>query len=210
MADAKPCRRPRTRTPVRSEPLSHGHHAALDDLRFIRQTMERSSAFTAVPGWGQTLVGITALIAALFAGRQPAVNRWLAVWLAEAALATAIGLTAMQRKSRSAGTALLSGPGRKFALGFLPPLLVGAVMTALLYRLGLTRFLPGVWALLYGAAVMSGGVLSVPIVPVMGACFVTSGALALLLPSWGNWILAASFGGLHLAFGIAIARRHGG
>ncbi len=210
MTDPKPCRRPRARALARPEPAFHGQHAALEDLRFIRQTIERSSAFTAVPGWGQTVVGGTALAAALFAQRQATTKAWIAVWLTEAVLGAAIAGLAMHHKSRRAGGPLLSGPARKFALGFLPPLLAGAVMTALLYRLGLTRFLPGTWALFYGAAVMSGGVLSVPIVPLMGACFVTAGVLALLQPVWGNWILAASFGGLHLVFGAVIARRHGG
>jgi hypothetical protein len=195
---------------MRQDSAVPGRHAALDDLRYIRETMERSSAFTAVPGWGQTIVGITAIAAALVARRQPTVNSWIAVWLAEAFLSTTIAIVTIQRKARRSGTPLFSGPGRKFALGFLPPLLAGAISTALLYRMGLARFLPGSWALFYGAAVMSGGVLSVSIVPVMGACFISSGVLALLLPVWGNWILAASFGGLHIAFGIAIARRHGG
>jgi hypothetical protein len=172
--------------------------------------MERSAAFTAVSGWGQTAIGVTALLAALLAAHQPSAARWTAVWLGEACLALAIASVALSVKAQRTGAPLLTGPGRKFALGFLPPLAAGAVMTVLLYRAGMTGLLPGAWGVLYGAAVISGGVLSVPAVPVMGAGFMASGLLALLAPGWGNWIMAVSFGGLHIAFGVAIARKHGG
>jgi hypothetical protein len=172
--------------------------------------MERSATFTAVSGWGLTAIGVSALLAALLAARQPSAARWTAVWLGEACLALAIASVAMSIKAQRTGAPLLTGPGRKFALGFSPPLAAGAVMTVILYRAGMTGLLPGAWGVLYGAAVVSGGALSVPAVPVMGACFMVSGLLALVTPAWGNWIMAASFGGLHIVFGMAMARKHGG
>src|SRR2546430_7319911 len=66
------------------------HDRALDNLRYIRQTMERAGSFTAVPGWGQAAVGATALVAALLAARQPTPELWLATWLGEAGVALAI------------------------------------------------------------------------------------------------------------------------
>ncbi len=204
-----PEHRPRRRnlhTTVRSLPL----HAA-DDLRFIRETMERSSSFTAVPGWGQVAMGFTALGAAFIARLQSTPAAWLQVWLGEALVAVAIGLSATRSKALRTGLPLTSGPGRNFAATFLPPMAAGALLTVMLYRAGLARALPGTWLLLYGTGVVTGGALSVAIVPVMGACFMLAGAVALLAPTaWGNYFLAAGFGGLHLAFGLWIARRHGG
>ena len=192
------------------EPLPLEAHA-LDNLRFIRETMERAAAFTAVPGWGGVAMGVTALIAALVASRQSAVEAWLAIWLGEAVLAFAIAGWAMVRKARAAKLPLLSGPGRKFALSFSPPLLVCALLNVVLYRAGLVSVLPGVWLLLYGTGIVTGGAFSVRIVPVMGLCFMLAGAVALFSPaSWGNGLMAAGFGGLHIVFGIIIARRHGG
>ena len=120
-------------------------------------------------------------------------------------------LWAIVRKARRAHVPLLSGPGRKFLLSFSPPMLVGALLTIVLYRAGLVTTIPGMWLLLYGTAVVAGGAFSVRIVPVMGICFMLAGTLAIFTPAaWNDWIMAAAFGGLHIAFGVPIAWRHGG
>ena len=183
---------------------------ALDNLRYIRATMERAGSFTAVPGWGQVAVGVTALAAAVVAARQQSSLNWLVVWLAEAILALAIGGWTMLHKARAANDSLLSGPGRRFGLSFLPPLVVGGLLTVALYFGGGLRLLPAVWLLLYGTGVITGGAFSVPVVPVMGLGFLALGTVALFEPGLGNWLLAAGFGGLHVVFGFWIARRYGG
>jgi hypothetical protein len=187
------------------------HDRAMDNLRFIRETMERSGAFTAVPGWGGIAVGLTALAAAVLAARQPTVELWLATWLAEATVALVIGGWALARKAHAANDPILSGPARRFGLSFLPPMVAGGLLTIALYRAGVPRALPATWLVLYGAGVATAGAFSVRIVPVMGLCFMLVGAVALFGPAaWGNWCMAAGFGGLHVVFGAIIARKHGG
>lgn len=194
----------------RPEPAAIDVHAA-DNLRYIRETMERAASFTAVPGWGGVAIGLTAIAAAIVAARQGNPRAWLATWLGEALLAVAIATAATLRKARAARVPLLSGPGRKFALSFLPPLLVGALLTAGLFRAGYLAVLPGMWLLLYGTAVVTGGAFSVRVVPLMGLCFMGAGAAALFAPAaWGNWFMAVGFGGLQIVFGLVIARRYGG
>jgi hypothetical protein len=172
--------------------------------------MEHSASFTALPGWGQVAMGGTAFGAAWLASRQATPVMWLAVWLGDAILAASIALVATQNKAQCNGFPLTSGPARKFALSFLPPIAVGAILTPVLYQAGLTRILPGVWLLLYGAGVVSAGAFSVAIVPLMGLGFVLAGISALLIPSWGNAFMVAGFGGLHIVFGWLIAKRYGG
>lgn len=187
------------------------HERAMDNLRFIRETMERASAFTGISGWGQVAIGVTALIAAPVSAQQPTFKAWLLVWLAEGLVALLIAGWSIDRKARAAQLPLLAGPGRKVAFSLSPPLLVGALLTVVLYRAGLTNAIPGVWLLLYGTGVVTGGMFSVPIVPIMGICFMALGAIALFTPpAFANWFLAAGFGALHIVFGIIIARRYGG
>jgi hypothetical protein len=184
---------------------------ALDNLRFIRSTMERAGSFTAVPGWGMVVVGCTAIAATWLAARAITQSDWLAVWLGEAALAVVVGGAAMVHKARVANDPLLSGPGRRFGLSFLPPIFVGALLTVALYGAGMFSLMPGIWLLLYGTAVATAGAFSVRVVPIMGACFMVLGAAALFTPaSLWPWCMAIGFGGLNIAFGILIARRYGG
>jgi hypothetical protein len=194
----------------RPEPVEiHAH--AMDNLRYIRQTIERAGSFTAVPGIGGMLMGSTALVAAWIANRQPGRAAWLAVWILEALLAMSIGIAGAALKSRRFKMPLLSGPGRKFVAGFAPAMLAGGVLTAVLFRSGVSALLPGMWLLLYGAAVVSGGGASVRVVPLMGACFMIVGAAAFVVTGIpGDVVLAAGFGGVHIVFGTVIAVKYGG
>jgi len=206
MAEQRPCRR----TPRRPD-LTPAPPDALEHLELIRQTMERSTAFTAVSGWGYTGMGATALAAWYVALRQPATEAWISVWLAEALVAVTIGLVAMHWKATRQNTEIFSLPGRRLFVGLLPALFAGGVLTVALVRSGDVRQIPGVWLLLYGVAVMQAGAFSVRSIPLMGAVFVVAGAIALPLPwFWANVMLAVGFGLVHVAFGTYIARHHGG
>jgi hypothetical protein len=188
------------------------HDRAADNLRYIRDAMERASAFTAVPGWGGVFMGLTAAGAAWVAGqRRPDGGAWLRVWLAEAVIGLLIGLVATIRKAKRSGVPLVSGSGRRFVLSFAPPLLVGGLLTIALVRSGNLDLLPATWLLTYGAAVVTGGAFSVPAVPMMGLCFLCVGGLAVVAPSsWGDVLMGLGYGGLEIGFGVWIARRHGG
>lgn len=196
--------------PIRKEPLGL-HSQAIDNLQFIRSTMERSGSFTAVPGVGGMLMGATALFAAFAAHLAKSPKAWLAIWASEATLAFAIGLAFSYRKAMPDGNPLNSRPFRRFVLAMAPSAFVGALLTVVLFREGLQSLLPSVWLLLYGLGVSSAGAFSVRIVPLMGAGFLALGGLAACTPfAWGDGIMAAGFGGLHLVFGFLIARHFGG
>ena len=199
--------------PLRSpnrEPIPIDARAA-DHLRYIRETMENAAEFTAVPGWGGAAMGITAVVAAFIASWQVTPRAWLTVWLIEAFVAVAIAAPAAATKAHRANSALFSGPGRKFVLSFAPPIVVGGLLTFARFQAGLLTALPGVWLLLYGTAIVTGGAFSVRIVPVMGLCLMLLGAAALIGPaSWGDPLMAAGFGIVQIGFGWWIARHYGG
>ncbi len=207
--------------PLREPPALHDK--AIQDLSFIRRTMEGASSFTDVPGYGLVAIGATALVTAGLAEGQQARAAWLTTWLAEAAVAVGIASAMMWRKMRrrtnGAGFPRLSVPARKFLLGLLPALTAGAVLTWALYAPALLPFgkqspaphLAGMWMLLYGVGIATAGMFSVRAVPLMGLAFMGLGTLALAAPSLNaNLMLALGFGVVQMGFGWWIARRHGG
>jgi len=182
----------------------------MGDLALIRATLERSSRFTAVPGREAMGMGAIALVASVIASTASP-DAWLGTWLSAAVLAVTLGAAGLWRKCRALETSLFAAPGRRFLLGLCPPLIAGSILTAVLVSAGHHEHLAGTWLLLYGAGVTSGGTYSVPVVPLTGMCFLTLGALTFLTPiGWGNVIMAIGFGGLHLAFGYVVVKRHGG
>jgi len=184
---------------------------AVEHLQFIREMMARSGSFTAVPGWGTVAMGVTALPTALIAGLQTTPERWLVVWLLDAALAAGLGAVALWWKTRRSGVSLRSGPGRKYVLSLLPPFVAGLLLTIAVWQGGYVDLLPALWLLLYGAGTITGGAYSVRAIPLMGVGFMGLGAVALLAPfAWGTVLLAVGFGGLHIGFGLIIARNYGG
>jgi hypothetical protein len=206
MTDPQPSRsRPRLLPPPAL------HLRAMDNLRFIRETMEGAAFFTAVSGLGEVAVGMTALVAAWIAYRQGTNWAWLQVWLWDALVASLLTVGAIVWKARRSEQSLLSQPSRRFVLALCPPLIAGALLTPVLLYSGNVGVLPGVWLLLYGTGVVTGGAFSVRTVPVMGMAFMALGAVALVAPiAWRDLLLAAGFGGLHILFGGVIAWRHGG
>ena len=187
------------------------HERAMDNLRYIRETMERATAFTGISGWGEVAIGGTALLASFLAAHQSTFKAWVAVWMAEGLISLLIAGWSMDRKARAVQMPLMSGPGRKAVFSLSPPIVAGALLSIVLVRAGMTNAIPGVWLLLYGTGVITGGMFSVGVVPIMGLCFMVLGALALFAPpALADWFMGAGFGGLHVVFGVIIARKYGG
>ena len=196
---------------LRMEPVPALHDRAIDNLRYIRETMERATPFTGISGRGEMAIGATALVASAIAARQPNFRSWVYIWLAEAFISLLIAGWSMDRKARATQTSLFSGSGRKAVFSLAPPVIAGGLLTLVLAQAGIPHAIPGVWLLLYGTGVITGGMFSVRAVPAMGLCFMVLGAIALFsYPAWTNWFMAAGFGGLHLLFGAIIVRKYGG
>jgi hypothetical protein len=195
---------------IRPEPIGL-HTQAMDNLRFIRNTIENAGSFTAVPGVGGMTMGATALFAAFAAHLARSSKGWLAIWAGEAILAFTIGLAFSYRKATRNGTKLFSHAFRRFALALVPAIFTGALLTLVLFRAGLNGLMPAVWLLLYGVGVSCSGAFSVRVVPIMGTSFLIVGTVAALSPqTWADPLLAIGFGGLHIAYGFVIARKYGG
>lgn len=213
-ADTAPSSASSVRKPARGQGDADNHVAlherAADDLRYIRETMERATSFTAISGVGYVLIGLTAVAAAWLASVQGSPAGWLGVWMVELIVAGAIAVGMSARKAHAQGEQMRSYAGRKLLLAFAPPMVVGGLLTAAAYQAGDYGLIPGIWLALYGTGVMTGGAYSVRVIPLMGASFIALSAVALLTPADGDLLLALGLGGLHVVFGGIVWRRYGG
>ena len=187
------------------------HEHALNNLRYIREAMERASAFTSIPGWGGVLVGVTGVVTAAVAHREGPTSRWLTIWLIEAVIAALIAGVTMTLKARRANVSFTGAPARRFFASYLAPIVAAAILTLFLARIAAFVAMPPAWLLLYGASFISSGAFSIRIVRAMGICFMVLGLAACFVPFvLANALLGAAFGGLHIIFGFIIARSYGG
>jgi hypothetical protein len=189
------------------------HDRAADNLRFIRDTIERAGSFTAIPGRGGVLIGISAIITATLAYSPSRSNPrlWLVCWLADALLASIIAVVAIRKKAGAAGVSLTARPARRFFLSYAAPPFAAAVLTGAEAQHGVYWLMPATWLLTYGAAFIASGSLSIHLISRMGLCFIILGMAAAFAPlPVANIILGIGFGGLHLTFGWLIWRRFGG
>ncbi|GAB5518385.1 MAG: hypothetical protein RhofKO_06360 [Rhodothermales bacterium] len=188
---------------------------AAQHLAFIRETMAQSATFTAVPGWGVVAMGAIGLVGMGYDLMTPHFSTL--AWLLTAVVAATVGAIALHRKAVRAGVPLGSGAGRKYVLGLVPALLAGACLTWAIGRLpepayaaATVNLLPGLWLLLYGVAMVTAGMFSVPVIPAIGTGFMALAVVAFLVPPvWQVLLLGVGFGGLHLFLGCYIVRRYG-
>lgn len=187
------------------------HLHALEQLRYIRTTLESSGTFTAVSGRGLIAMGLIALAASFAVALPGNAGRWLAIWLGAGLLSISVGGAFLLAKAHSDGIRLSRGVGRRFLFHLTPPLAAGAALTLALYHGGGQTLIPGTWLLLYGVAVVNAGAFSVRPVPAMGLCFMLLGLIALALPAdHASIALGCGFGGFHLLFGMFISKFYGG
>lgn len=195
------------------------HNEAANNLRYIRSAMQKAEQVSTVSGLGGMLMGTLALGGAALAAQSGELSDQLWAWVLTALPAVALGAGFSISKALRYDRDLLNDPVRRFLWCLTPNLVIGALLSAVLWKTPHISLLPGIWLLLYGAGVLAAGTYAVRPVLLMGAGFTMLGTLVLLLPGifpevpptqWANVCLAIGFGGLHITFGWQVYRHHGG
>ena len=192
----------------RPTPIDAG---ALENLRYIRDTIAAVGTFSTVPGKGCIGIGLTALTAAGLESIPQLASSWLQIWVGAAIMAAAVALFFMEEKAKAQGLSLRRAVARRFFMTLVPAFVAGGVLTAALADDVGRNSITGIWLLLYGSGLAACGVFAPRAVLTAGLAFMALGTVALgLPPGWAPGILALGFGGLHIALGIVILREHGG
>lgn len=199
------------------EPLDA--EAAHEQLLYIRRTLDAAGRLSAVSGWSLAIAGTFALAgvganawitgAPWNPGARSGAALW--VWAGVLALSAPVVLVGMYRKSLQMRAPIQPPLLRRILWSVCPALFLGALLTAVALGAHTPVWLPVIWLGCYGAAVTSGGLVSVPPIRTMGVCFMLAATGAAFSPPEAllGW-LATGFGWLHLVFGVLIARRYNG
>lgn len=180
-------------------------HAAAT-LRYIRASME-SAVSLSVPGSTGIASGIVGMLAAIVSSVPALRPHWLIIWLLAAVVAAGVGGALLLRQPSLSSLTIGGAPIRRFAIGLLPSLFAGAVMTWILWANAGLRIIPGTWLLLYGCGLIAASAATARTIGLLGGSFVVTGLLALVLPeNLQILMLGAGFGGLHIVFGYLMGR----
>jgi hypothetical protein len=200
-----------TRKPQRPAPPTPIDSGAVENLRYIRSTIEAAHTFTTVPGKGCIAMGLTALAAVGLESLPQLEAYWLGIWVGAAIVACSAALWFMEQKARAQGLSLRRAVARRFFMTLAPAFLAGAILTVALAGRVDREIITGMWLLLYGTGLAACGLFAIPAVFTAGLAFMGLGTATLWLPPGSaHIVLALGFGGIHLALGATIVRHHGG
>ncbi len=204
-------------TPLR-ESREPDAREAEENLRIIRDLMERSTKYSTFSGVSGVLAGAASIVGCLvtnrLSGRQEAgveaPAEFLLTWFLVIVFAIGADYLFMKRRAVRVGKRVVSRLGTQMIVASAPGLGSGALLTFFFFQQGWMAHIYPVWMLCYGIAVAAVGLFSQREVSYLGAAFLLAGALTLFLPvSLGVPMMAAAFGGFHIVYGIAMSGKDG-
>ena len=171
-------------------------------------------------GWlSGVLAGCYAIMAAVLAPTR--IESWaekllfVAIWGAALVLSLVTDALLTKRRAAQVGKRAFSPLGAQLARAVAPGLLAGAGITLfhLLHPEALGTYLYGLWILCYAVALLAIGMFSRREVSIMGWAFLATGVVALLLPAGfiigPRALMALTFGGFHIVYGLWMGLKYG-
>ena len=154
---------------------------ARENLRVIRQTMERSTKYSTLSGLSGVLIGLTAIVSVVLTSRvleltaqahQPVPSAYPALgllWLIELALAVGIEFACNKRRARHIGKRVASPLGAHIIVAALPAFVASLALTVFFHASWHGAVcIWDIWMLTYGLAICAVGLFSVRPVSYLG------------------------------------------
>jgi len=198
---------------------------ASEELKVIRQLMERPIRYSTMSGVSAILAGCTAL-AGLAAdwhfwiryGPKTAVRINILVWAGVFAVALAAVVVLTRLRERTRGMPAWSRVKTRILLTIGAPFIAAVGLTfAVVYQwyggpfVAQASLVPAIWMLFYGVALWQLGEYSPVEVRILGAAFILAGLIVGAFLQWQPYLaLGATFGGFHLIYGAIVCVRYGG
>lgn len=186
------------------------HDDAVESIQAIRTVLERTTRYTHISWLGILGAGSAAGLASflgtsldILPGKSP--GGFLLLWTAALAAALIFGLWTIRRRARSFREPLWSRKLQIVSVGFLPSLVLGFVVTALLTDVGRLELAPGLWMAIYGVGILAVAHVLDGEFQITAWGFLLSSAVSLFfLREFPHAAMFLTFGGIHL--GLALFR----
>jgi hypothetical protein len=190
---------------------------AEENLRVIRELMERSTKFSTFSGLSGIMAGTASIVGCLatrsLQQQYPNLMRadvpFLLTWSLVILFAVGVDFLLTKRHAARVGKRIVSRLGKQMAFASIPGLGTGALLTLYLLRHNLVADVFPIWMLCYGIAVCAVGLFSQREVKILGVSFLAAGAVTMLFPQIGLAMMAFTFGGFHIVYGLIMARKDG-
>lgn len=189
----------------------------IDDLRYIRSTMEKSSKFLTLSGISGVAAGCVALIGSVVAYKivyeKLSFTGSLRIDLLILSalvliLAIALGVYFSLKKARKSGEKLFNGISYGLFRDGGIPLVVGGVFCLILVSNDCPLLVVAAMLIFYGIALIGFGARSYGDIRVLGGCEIFLGIVAGFIPRYGLLIWTIGFGLLHIIYGIYMYIRY--
>lgn len=190
---------------------------AEENLRVIRELMERSTKYSTFSGLSGVLAGLASIVGCLvtqsLAHNAPNTHAYRIPFLITWSLVILFALTAdyllMKRRAVRVGKRIVSRLGKQMIYAAGPGLGTGGLLTLFLLRHDMVSSIFPIWMLCYGIAVCAVGQFSQREVKALGIAFLLAGTLVLPFPALGLPMMAVAFGGFHIVYALIMSRREG-
>ena len=186
---------------------------AHETLRRIRELMERPNQHSTFSGLSGVLAGVASVVGTVLTAKlssQTDHSTQLGIWSLVVVIALIGDLLLTKRRAVLVGKRILSRLGKQMLIAATPGLGTGVLLTYYFWKKGLLADIYPFWMLCYGVAVCAVGLFSRREVILLGAAFLFLGGVSLLIaPQFGLPMMAITFGGLHIGYGVIMSRKDG-
>lgn len=192
-------------------------NANIDDLRYIRSTMERSGKFLSLSGMSGVIAGLLALAGAAVAYQvvyqgYTFTGNTLADMILIAGIvlvgAVSFGVYFSFRKAKKTGAKFWMPVTLQLLKDAGVPLAVGGVFSILLIYHNTSFLVASAMLVFYGLALISAGARTYRDIKILGVCEVVIGILAGIFTQYGLFLWALGFGVMHILYGIVLYKKY--
>lgn len=196
----------------------------IDDIREIKEIMDKSSRFISLSGWSGIFSGLVALLGAYLAysivystasvaesghfiidSQKTAILLQIAVATLVLAIIGAIVLTRLEVKQKQ--QKIWDHQTQRLIVNLLIPLAIGGICCLVLLLQGFTHIVAPLSLVFYGISLVNASKYTVSEIRSLGLLESGLGIIALAMPGYGLYFWAAGFGVLHVIYGLIMLLR---